>query len=181
MSKTDRVPRRAAIATFALAMGLVAVFLVWILDLVILLATGQSNQVPGGPDLRAWEEAKGLMPIVIPWWVYLVFVGGWAIVLAMVWRPERSYFERWGRFGVLIASPTFTGIFALVTGFATLSSGVYFEAEGWGLYPVPGVLLVVIAFVAFGREVAIRRQYRQQAKKRRAAAAARRRARKERA
>jgi hypothetical protein len=176
----ERVGRRAAIATFALAMGLVAVFLVWIVDLVILLATGQSNQVQGGPDLPAWKEAKGLMPIVIPWWLYFVLVAGWAIVLAMVWSGV-VYFERWGRHAVLFASPSAVGALALPTGLATLSSGVYFEPEGLGWYPVPGVLLIGIALVAFGREIAIRRAYQRQLRRRRAAAAARRRARKERA
>jgi len=180
VTDTERVGRRAAIATFALAMGLVAVFLVWLVDLVILLATGAERNPQVGADQKSWEAWKGLMPIVIPWWLYFVLVAGWAIVLAMVWSGV-VYFERWGRHAVLFASPSAVGALALPTGGATLSSGVYFEPEGLGWYPVPGVLLIGIALVAFGREIAIRRAYQRQLRRRRAAAAARRRARKERA
>ena len=165
-SPAERIGRRAAIATFALAMvGIVAPLLVLAGGLVFLLATGADrNPATPGVDQKAIAEWKGLLPFAVPWGYFLLMAVAWLAVLVTVWAPDRAYLARWGRRAVLFASPLSTGILALITAMVAFISGLYFEPVdsplGVGFFLVPIFACLVVSAVSFGRERVVSRRRR---------------------
>lgn len=170
-SRAQGIGRRAAVATSVLALvGIIAPLLVLAGGLVFLLATGaEPNPAVPGVDQKALAEWKGLLPIVVPWWYFLVVALAWLAVLIAVWAPEHAYLARWGRRVFLFASPLATGVLVLITAMAAFISGLYYEPVdaflGVGTYLIPIVACLGVAVAAFWRERVITRRVRRKARR----------------
>ncbi len=150
MSEDDtRIGRGAAIATVVLAIvGLVGTAVFMVTGLVMNIIA-DPDPVTDDPSARVWERYKGIFPLEMPWWVYLLPALGWIIVLVAVWKPKRSFMGMSRKGGlVMFASPGFTAGFATLTAIAALTTGLYMPEPRYGLFWIPAAVLGATAVVA---------------------------------
>lgn len=144
---------RGAIALMVIALiEAIVGFLIPAVDLMILLVTGAEPNVPEGPGVSTLEMWRGLMPITVPWWLYLTVALSLGGLLVLTYRPERQYRATMHGNLLLRNTPFFLAFWAFLWAGLSLGSTMYFTTSGVGLYWIPSSasLIVFVAAIILG-------------------------------
>lgn len=125
--------------------------LLWAVDLTILLASGTDPVVAEGPGVSTLEQWKGIMPLVAPWWVYLALAVTVWVLLVVTWAPDRRLPMTYRKGILLMMGPGVLAFWSFMSAAVSLSSGAWFEPEGFGLYWIPAGIAAAAALVALVR------------------------------
>lgn len=150
--RDQKIGRRAAWGVLAtVAAALVAGPLMTSANLIIVLAIGAEPNVEQAPGVTTFERWQGILPIDVPWWVYLAISLAMGVILAAVWRPSRHYLGMWRRKVVLIAMPGLLAWLAVWWAAQCLGFGGYYTSrdEWQGFLFIPVAVAVAVAVAGF--------------------------------
>lgn len=146
----ERFAFGAAIATLILGLFLACALLLVAGNLIFLLVSGATPNVPFDSGASPREMWRGLFPVPLPWWVFLIAAAGWVVVLALNWTPERWMVRMVGPLR-LIATPVTTAILSILTAIAALTWSMWI-ADGYDArFGIPIALLLGVSVAALLR------------------------------
>ena len=115
-------------------------------NILLAIALGVETNVEDTPRVRTLELWRGVLPVHVPWGLYLAVSLAFAVLMVLIWNPSRHYLEFWRRKVILIASPVVVGSLALLWAVYCFGFGSYYTTrDEWqgGVYIPTAVALAV--------------------------------------
>lgn len=161
LTRQQGIGRRLAFVNMAVVGVQLAVSgLLLIVNLLAAPLSGQQpHPTPEGAVRRTLTSWRGLMPIDVPWWVFLLLGFASLALLILIWNPKRHYVEPFTGKVVVMATPAFFGLFAVILGVLYFLFGQYYVlAPDWYLPLIPALFSITVGVVGIVRSLRLRRK-----------------------
>ena len=150
LGRDQRIGRRAAVGTLAtLALAFILGPFGVAANILLAIAQGAETNVRDAPGVTALQLWRGVLPVHVPWGLFLATSVAFVVLLVLVWNPSRHYLEFWRRRVILIASPVVVAALALLWAVYCVGFGSYYttkdEWQGGVYIPAAIALAVTVA------------------------------------
>lgn len=110
---------------------------------------GFGPKIVGYPIIWAsGAQPNGKLPIVTPWWVFVVLALAWAVLLFLTRRKSDQYPAQMHKWLRLENTPRYVALWSILGAFMAILMSFDSGQQGLGLYWIPAVLLAGVGVVA---------------------------------